>query len=284
MSKSEALESWSVRARRAYKTLNVYKVRYSPIERFLHHRTDVHLVWFPKTGGTWARLLLNNALSMHTGVRPADPLDFGEFHRHNPSLPTIRPHNDDEPHWKTPEQLERDKSAYRGKRVILLVRDPRDAVVSLYFQKTKRWKVLEGSLHDFVWQASGSLRTMIAFYGAWAAQRHVPLAISLVRYEDLHRDPRTELCRLLDFAGLRQVRDEVVDAAVEASSFDTMRRREVSLEFGTSRLRPGIRGDHESFKARRGLVGGFSDYLCPEDVERATEVVRRTMNPWYGYS
>lgn len=198
-------------------------------------------------------------------------------------MPRIRAHNDDEPHWKTPAQLDTDKAHFRNHKVILLVRDPRDTVVSLWFQKTKRWRTYERSLHEFVREPSGSVQTMIAFYNIWAKQRQDAGAVLLVRYEDIHEDPAGTLRRMLDFAGLEAVSDEVVAQSVEAAAFDRMRKREAKAEWKTSRLRPGDPEDRESFKARRGKVGGYHDYLSEEDVAWLTALVETELDPWYGY-
>lgn len=275
--------SWRVRARHFYKALNIYKLRWSPFERRAHRQTDVYMLWFPKTGGTWVRLLINGALQRHTGITPEVPLDFEAFERADPPVPRIRAHNDDEPHWKTPAQLETDKKHFRNHKVILLVRDPRDTVVSLWFQKTKRWRTYERSLHEFVREPSGSVQTMIAFYNVWAKRRDDAGEVLLVRYEDIHEDPVGTLRRMLDFAGLDAVSDEVVAQSVEAADFDRMRKREAKAEWKTSRLRPGDPEDRESFKARRGKVGGYHDYLSAEDVAWVTDLIERELDPWYGY-
>lgn len=273
-----------VDARRVYKSLNRYSLRWSPLEHRRHRETDVYMLWFPKTGGTWVRLLLNGALRAHTGITPALPLDFEAFGASSEDLPRLRPHNDDEPHWKRIDQLERDKRRFADKRVILLVRDMRDTAVSLFFQKTKRWKTYRGELADFVREPSGSVRTMIEFYNIWARQRHEAGAVHLVRYEDIHRDPRVALRQMLDFAGLERISNEHVEVAVAAASFETMRQREAGGEFDTSRLRPGIVGDGESYKARRGKVGGYVDYLSPRDVAWVSDYMRDHLDPWYGYA
>jgi hypothetical protein len=49
------------------------------------------------------------------------------------------------------------------------------------------------------------------------------------------------------------------------------------------RLRPGSLDDEESFKTRRGKVGGFADYLSPEDVAFVEEKVRGELDPLFGY-
>ena len=50
-------------------------------------------------------------------------------------------------HWS---ELAAGKSDYKEDRVVLLLRDPKDAIVSSYFQATRRLRVFDGTLSQFV--------------------------------------------------------------------------------------------------------------------------------------
>lgn len=278
-------ERAAMRVRNVVKpTMSIFRERYSPLEWVRNRKADVFLVWFPKTGGTWIRLLLSGALSRHTGVVPDEPLDFSPYPKADPSVPRIRWLHDDEPHWKRPHQLHASKERYRGKKVVLLVRDPRDALVSLYFQMTRRWKVTDASLGEFLRQPRGTIETLVRYYNIWADQRGVPDDLVLIRYEDVHEDTAGTLRTLLDFCGLERISDDIVQQSVEANRIGAQREREARTTEGSARLRPGVEGDPESFKARRGKVGGYVDYLGPEDIERLSAVIEGGLDPWYGYS
>ena len=259
--------------------------KWSPFRWARNRRADVFFLWFPKTGGTWARLLLHRALTQHFAVEGAAPLELEPLHDHDPRIPRIRPFHDDAPHWKTPAQLREHRERYRGRKVMLLVRDPRDAIVSLHLQVTRRWKVdPDMSLHDFIWRERGSLRSLIKFYNVWAANRDVPSDLLLVRYEDVHQDTEGWLRKMLDFIGVPDVPDEVIAESVEYNRIAKLRKREQAGEYSSRRLKPGDQADPDSFKARRGKVGGFVDYIDPEDIEKMTALIRDELDPWYGYS
>jgi hypothetical protein len=91
------------------------------------------------------------------------------------------------------------------------------------------------------------------------------------------------LRRMLEFSGVRDVSDETLAEAVAFNRIDKVREREKAGAYDTRRLQPGTRGDPESFKARKGKVGGFVEYLKPADVERMTRIIREELDPWYGY-
>lgn len=258
--------------------------RWSPYRHYLNQRADVFLLWFPKTGGTWARLQLHTALCKHFGVVGAPPLELEPLKDFDARIPRIRPFHDDAPHWKRPEQLRTHKRRYAGKRVVLLVRDPRDVIVSLHLQVTRRWKVdPDMTLDEFVWRPRGSFQTMVRYYNIWAQNRDVPAELLLVRYEDVHADPEGAVREMLDFIGVPDVSSDTIHEAVEYNRIDRLRKREQAGQYDSRRLKPGDITDPDSFKARQGKVGGFRDVIRPEDVERMTRIIEEELDPWYGY-
>lgn len=257
----------------------------SPVYRGKIRRAEVLICWFPKTGGTWSRLLLHTALCKHFGVTGVEPLDFDTLSDRDARIPRIRAFHEDEPHWKRPDQLRTSKAKYKDKKVILLGRDPRDALVSHYFQMTKRFRVVDPAtpIGEFLERESGSLKTWIRYHNIWAENRNAPKALLLVRYEDVHADPAAALRRMLDFIGVTGVSDEIIAESVAYNDIGELRKRETAGKHDHRQLRPGIAGDPDSFKARRGKLGGYVDYLSPEQIASINALVTRELDPWYGY-
>lgn len=251
---------------------------------YRRQRTDVYLVSFPKCGRTWLRLLVGRALQSHFQL-PADA-NLVELHRLaelDRRVPCVSVTHDDEAQWKPPEQVERDKHRYRRARVILLVRDPRDVIVSLYFQKRERRGEYDGTLVEFLAERNGGFESLLAFYDAWAASVDVPEALLVVRYEDLHARTHAELRRVLEFIGLPDVADRVVAEAVEFASFDGMRRMEETDALGSEKLRPVRAGDLNTYKTRRGKVGGHRDELGPDHIARLDRLMAASRAGSFGY-
>ena len=122
-------------------------------------------------------------------------------------VPRILAKHDGMPERKSAAEINPDRSEYSGCRVILLVRDLRDTVVSNYFQVTRRERSYVGDLASFVHWPRGSFEAMLRYYNVWAAQRRVPRDFLLIRYEDLHADTAREMRRVAAFLGLGQVAD-----------------------------------------------------------------------------
>lgn len=243
---------------------------------------DVLLISYPKCGRTWLRMLLSRVLQSHCGIDDVDYMATDVLGGAVGDVPHIRFSHDDNPHWKTPARLATSKRRYRHKKVILLVRDPRDVVVSMYFERTRRERAYTGSLHDFLHEPKGSLDTILAYYNVWARARTTPADFFLVRYEDLKRDSAGTLGRLLSFVGVSAT-DEHIAEAVSFASFQNMRKMESNELLESGRLRPRDPDDVESFKTRRGKVGGYVDYLEPEQIAWMEARIRDTLDPYYGY-
>lgn len=256
--------------------------RWSPDARRADREADAFLVSYPKCGRTWLRLLLSRALELHTGASSVDYLGGHFLGGDVAGAPRVRVSHDGDPHWKTPRGLDRRKRRYRGKRVVLLVRDPRDVVVSMYFERSRRERAYSGSLSEFLCERRGSLDTILGYYNAWARCREVPSELLVVRYEDLRRDTESEVQRVLRFLGLA-VSDANVSEAVGFASFERMREMENAGSLESGRLRPRDPNDPESFKTRRGKVGGFVDYLSPEEIADVERRIRSELDPCYGY-
>ncbi len=244
---------------------------------------DVFIISIAKSGRTWLRLILGKAFALHHGLRDVNLLKLKKMAASCPKIPLIEMSHDDHPGWKTPKELLTSKQEYQGKRVILLARDPRDILVSRYFARSRRLMIYKGDLSSFLRSKMGSIDTIISFYNIWAEARHVPAGFLLVRYEDMQADTGKEIRRMLDFLGLHEIGDDLIEEATEFARFDNMRRMEMSDAFGLKMLRPADKSDPESYKTRKGKVGGFLDYLSKEDIEYVNHKVSTQLSSFYGY-
>ena len=136
--------------------------------------------------------------------------------RLDPRIPRIRSTHDDFAHDKTPDKIKREKRHYASKRVIFLARDPRDVIVSLYYQKKyrrRRATTYHGELSDFLREPTGGIESIVTFYNVWAENRHMPRDFLLVKYEDIVDDPERELRRMLRFLDINWLPDAVIAEA-----------------------------------------------------------------------
>ena len=251
--------------------------------RFKHFQTDTYVLSYPKCGRTWLRLMLGRTFREHFGIDGVELLDTKTFSRRQAEIPRIQFTHDDDPFVRRYDALQTDKRRYSEKPVILLVREPKDVAVSMYFQLLKRDRIIDCSLREFFFSDRGGLKSIVEFYNVWERNRAVPPRLLIVRYEDMHVTPTRELRRILDFLGLGFVTDDTIQSVAEFASFERMQRMEREGAVRSFRLRPGDRNDPESYKVRKGVVGGHAAYLSPEDIAAADRWLRDRLAPSYGY-
>jgi hypothetical protein len=242
----------------------------------------VRVVSYPKGGRTWLRTLVGKALCESFGLD--EDLIFGKFRGDEaPGVPRLSYTHDGcgfSKHRRY-DELETDKSEYRKKKVLLLLRDPRDVLVSFYLHASRRSDLYHGSLSEFIRDDYYGIRKIVAFYNVWHANLRVPRDTLVLRYEHMHADPAGNLRATLDFIGMHDVTDGTVEKAVRFASFDNMKRLEGSRHFASKKLRPGKVEDEESWKVRRGVVGGHGAYLTPDDRRYIDDVMKEVGCAFY---
>jgi Sulfotransferase domain len=175
-----------------------------------------------------------------------------------------------------------------GRPVILLARDPRDAFVSLYIQLTRRTretpvKLKQMSTSELLRDPAFGIESMVEIMNSWLAEWSERAGFLLLLYEKLRSDPVPGFRRLLDFLGERLVEEKAFSHALEFSNFDHMKKLETAGAFESKILRAGDARDPESFKVRRGEVGGYREYLDAHDRFYATEATRK-LDCRFGYA
>ena len=255
------------------------------------HLRPIHILSYPKAGRTWMRLLIGKTLQLHYDLK-VDPSEILEVHnlpKYNRKIPSIVFSHDDNPQLKTVSQMEGVKTKYRGMDVVFLCRDPRDVVISNFYQRAKRETVLgdapgfHGTLEEFIRHDVCGIESIITFMNIWARNRHHPMRFHLVRYEDLKRDLALQLRRLFSFIGIQNVRDRDIHEAIEFCSFQNMKKIEAKDAFNSGRLRATDPKDPNSYKVRRGKVGGYKDYLGPSDIEYVDGLINERLDRYFGY-
>jgi hypothetical protein len=176
---------------------------------------------------------------------------------------------------------------FKRTRIILLARDPRDAFVSHYIEMTRRTAETANELKsravgDVMRDPIFGIGLMIGTMNEWLEEFTRRRDCILVRYEDLHATPSEQFRRVLAALGEAEPQARHFENALEFSRFGNMRKMEASLEYDRQLLQPGDVSDSESYKVRRGKIGGYVDYLHPSDIEYADQAMS-ALDPRFGY-
>jgi hypothetical protein len=138
-------------------------------------------------------------------------------------------------------------------------------------------------IFDHLQNSPRGLRHVIQYMNDWAiALGHCPHNL-LLRYEDLRADPVPQLRRIAAFLGDDFTDSQFRDAA-DFASFNKLKEKERENFFATSKLQARDTANPDSFKVRRGKVGGYIDYLTPEEAAWVEATIARDLSPVFGYS
>jgi len=258
-------------------------------------RADYTIASYGNSGRTWFRVMLSRYFARKYELGDnAGVLNFDNFHRRDPRVPTV---------FITHDNFIKDytgnadsKADFYGRPTALLVRNPADVSISQYFQWQHRMKLHKVSLNrfpprgsdvsafEFVMREDSGIPRIIDFLNVWA--RDIPRLeqFLLVRYEDLREEAARELRRTLEFLGESPTEAELADA-VSYGSVENMRRLEQNAGglFRGGRLAPRDKSNPDSYKVRRAKVGGWRDYFDARETAEIQALLDSTLSPVYGY-
>jgi hypothetical protein len=203
------------------------------------------VISFPKSGRTWLGIMLDDL-----GVRARYSHDGSD---HRLRLPL--------------SELHADKAQYAGATVLLMVRDPRDTAVSGYFQVTRRLGIAVPSMSDLIRSDCHGIKKICHFHLQWFDAAPGMKRFAILRYEQLHATPGPAVAAVAAFAGI-SVNCDIANRVAENRTFERMRAAEASGELGAKYgnvVRARNVDDPDSFKVRRGKVGGYNDYFSEAD-------------------
>src|ERR1051326_17836 len=251
---------------------------------------DAIVISVPNSGRTWLRTFL----CAYFCARYEHPFSLHPETYQDSRIPRIVYTHDLYEHYTKTRWWERVRGKFlvpsgeiKRARIILLARDPRDAFVSHDIEMTRRAaeqanEPKSRGLGDVLRDPIFGLALIIETMNAWLRELACRVDFVLVRYEDLHASPNEQFRRVLATVGETDPQEHHFENALAFSRFGNMRKMEASLEHDRQLLQPGDVNDPESYKVRRGKIGGYVDYLDPEDLEYAARAMS-ALDPRFGY-
>jgi hypothetical protein len=185
---------------------------------------DIFLVSYPKSGNTWTRFLIANL------VYPQKHPDFSNI---NDLLPDVEGMSTRDLARAVRPRILKSHQYFdpRYPKVIYVVRDPRDVVLSEYHFDIKRRAIADDfPLPQFVSRfVRGELNHPYGTWGenvaTWLYTRRADPRFLLVKYEALQAQALEEMARIARFMGISPDPDRLA-FAIKQSSADRMRELE----------------------------------------------------------
>lgn len=247
------------------------------------NKQELLIISYPKCGRTWLTMILARIMQKKYGFKEEEVINIEKMSSEISNIPKIKVIHEDNPHLKTINELSKNKKRYSNKKIIFLIRDPRDVIVSFYFHQSRRKKKYKGTISKFLFEKNGGFDNIIEYYNIWKRNKEIPKGFIVVKYEDLKRMRQKKIRMLLKFIGIRGVSETDIEESLQFASFKNMRKMEAENRFRVNRLRSKNIKDINSYKIRRGVIGGYRDYLNNEDIEKLNEKMKR-LSKFYKYN
>lgn len=183
---------------------------------------------------------------------------------------------------------------YRDKKLIFLVRDPKDVVVSYFWQKTvrepwllpqtdnyERWlrdNCLEkdfhfkGNISEFIRDDIYGIKKIVRFMNLWAEELIKHQKCLVVAYEDLRKDDFGVFLKILEFIGAK-TDEELARKVIDEWEFARAKAREKKRESAIT--------DDNQMKRRKGKIGGYVDELSETDIEYLNKYIREHLHTFF---
>ena len=215
---------------------------------------DQMLAGYPKVGSTWIRYYLYSLLAQK--VDGSDPT----IDAMNTAMPEFAHPSFFQP-WSFEECARIIKTHQRGlpflrnKRTALIVRDPRDIVVSYYHYASGLISSdFNGSVSDVLRHSKMGAESFFKHYASWGD--HAGLVL---KYEDLKDNPFDGFSRLAAYYGIERS-SEKIQQAIDVANFSSMR----TAQKKSDKLKDEFKDGHQF--VRSGKKAQWKDLFSDDDI------------------
>jgi uncharacterized membrane protein YkvA (DUF1232 family) len=220
---------------------------------------DLYLVAFPKSGLTWLSFLMS---SIHLKMSNENA-EVTFFNIHNfipdihdssflahaplsfPGFRVIKSHAEFNPFYK---------------RIVYLIRDPRDVMVSYYFYKGSQGSHNQ-SISEFIRDRKHGINKWVKHVESWLEKSDSSLRAYYIKYEELKSKPVETLNSLYKMMGF-SVPAKVINEAVVECSFEKMKENEKFFRSKNPIYEKSFRGEF----VRKGTQKNYLEMLSQEDI------------------
>lgn len=219
-------------------------------------RDDILLPSFPKSGNTWVRFFFCNLISLtEWGGRTVD------FELLDATMPELGVDNllKRWTHDVIPRVVKTHRNrwpVFAGRRAVLVIRDPRDVMVSFHaFETASLTPRAAGTLSEFIRHPRFGFEGWFSHYLSW--KKH---AAMVLRYEDLKLGDAARFAEMLRVLGL-SVAPDLIQGAADRARFDRIKK--IEKEF----VKPWQESYRKGFEfARSGKSGDWKALFSEDDL------------------
>ena len=264
-------------------------------------RTGLLIIGHPKSGNTWLKVMLSRLYQLRFNLPESTLINTDELARRNSAIPRLAATNgyySYEGEVGKALAVNAPDSSLRHKPMVFIARNPIDIAVSWYFQFTRRQSRHKQELinhfidhpinrhtvemWEFVRHSDIGLPFLIDYLNTWERNAVALDRAIVLHYEELRTETAVFLGRVAAHMG-ETFSDEEIEQAVNWASFDNLRQMESKGMFRQGGMALRNPNDPNSFKVRRGKIGGYRDYFNAAQTEELETLARQRLSPTLGY-
>jgi hypothetical protein len=251
------------------------------------------VISYPKCGRTWFRSLIGKSICDKNNIDDKIIFDDKKVHKQLPGFPHFHHSypSGDRYYEGYDEKKDILMDDFCHDNILLLIRDPRDVVMSFYLYATKNKSGIRTagskmpkdiSFHDYLRFKKIGIVSIINFYKSWNKYSEKADNFKIIRYEDLHNICFNSVKSSLSFFGFNDVSDDNINASKKFSKFNSMRKKETTGYFNSNRFNSDKFAPIDSLKTRVGKIGSYKKEIDKSDVEYISEKMKSMNCPFYG--
>lgn len=231
-----------------------------PFTRFMPKNPlhdDLYIVSFPKSGTTWLNFIMANVhLKMSQRTQQVNFFNIADFVPDIMQNRYIKTNILPFPGHRVIKSHAEINPLYT--KVIYLIRDPRDVMVSYYWFLKMLGDWTE-DLHQLIHSPTYGIEAWCRHVQGWVERTSVANRIDFIRFEDMKVDALQVVTRIYTRLG-QTIPEEVLKQAIELSSFENMKKMEAEYNHGGDFRFPGFKF------FRKGKSGDYHTDISKEDL------------------
>jgi hypothetical protein len=170
------------------------------------------------------------------------------------------------------------KQRYKDKRIIFLIRDPRDVLVSSWYHLKYRENIYREDLSKFIRDELTGIQKVVHFFNTWYENQQNTKEFLLLSYENLHNRTEESFQKMLEFIG-ETPNLQILHNAIEETKFNKMQKMESSGDLKEPWMKPGSNKSRQSMKIRKGKIGSYKEELSQEDIAYINTYMQTNLHP-----
>ncbi|KAI7732346.1 hypothetical protein M8C21_021263 [Ambrosia artemisiifolia] len=264
-------------------------------QSFKARPSDVFLCSAPKTGTTWLKALAFAILTRHQYDESTSPLlktmpnecipllekdlEQVEDNHKNSCFPLVGTHL---PYSSLPESI-----LTSNCKIVYIYRNIKDVIVSHYHFLREAAKLpmedapFEEAFDEFCEGKSWCGPYWDHILGYWKARLERPEIILFLKYEDMRKDPTSNVKRLAEFIGypftIEEEKAGVIESIIKMCSFENLSNLEVN-KYGKHRAKESNIAIENRHFFRKAKDGDWENYFTNEMIENVDKLIDQKLS------